>query len=128
MKIALERGRLNGVSWCVKCSARSNTAKCPSCLLATQMFLSLEDLKKIQEYQPRMVMFIILPFCEMILSLNFESYAYFFPPVIMNTGYNDVRCFRGQKDTFPPKYWHLLCLLVGYSHLFSTEKALLQII
>lgn len=128
MKIAFERGRLNGISWCVKCSVRSSKANSPSCLLATQMFLSLEDLKKIQECQPVTMMFVILPFCEMILSLNLESCAYFFPLYYHNEHrIQDLPCFRYQKDTLPPKYWHL-CLLVGYSHLFSIEKALLQVI
>lgn len=63
------------MSWCVIYSARSNKDKCPSCLLATKMLLSLEDLKKVQEYQPVTVMFIIL----LSDSLSFESHASFFP-------------------------------------------------
>lgn len=45
MKLAVERRALNGLSYCVKCSARSIKDNCPFCFLPRQIFLSVEDLK-----------------------------------------------------------------------------------
>lgn len=100
--------RINGLSWCDKCIAKSNLVMYLSCLLT-----SLEDLKNIQDYQLVMVMFITFPFCVMISHLILSHICFSLYTIPMNTVCNDVLGVRDQKDTLPQKDWHLFFLGVG---------------